>query len=223
MTQVQKKMGTKRTKMMVSAAVLLSLGVGATYSWFTDETPTTQQEISMGTLKIQGTTEPIPGMEYTNKSPGEVVQFNTKVKNNGSLPVIVKATVEDVTGTQPVTIDQVGVTLEPTQFPTADSDGYFWYVDTTHPENKYLVILPNAEAVGSNLNITFDGDTMGNEYQEAEFNQAINSNATQLIAGAIEKEFGADYNNFEKYTGTTRASQEEIKQGKVMLERLMKK
>lgn len=193
---------SRRNKIILTGLALLLAIVGTTYAWWTAKYETVQ-EVTMGNLKIVGD---FPELEDEDiYEPGTTVELDGTIKNTGSISAIIK--IEN--GSQikfrysndnltPVpendqkfvedTEQVVELNFEPASglYNDPNSDLAFWFTDKD--QNTYLLLDPNGEVKVNNI-AAFSGE-MGNKYQDSIIKVGAVLKATQVMDGALKKEFG---------------------------------
>lgn len=188
-----------KMKLILTGIALLLAVVGTTYAWWT-ASYRTEETISMGNLKITGNFNKLTELE--NYEPGTTAELTGEIQNTGSIPTIIK--VENNSLVQLAYSDE-NLTLIPEadrEF-VADQDGVvslkfsptsqdyesgpgFWFKDAN--ENIYLLLDPKDKVEVMSL-VYLDGDKMGNIYQDSRIKVGALLKATQVMEGAIQKEF----------------------------------
>ncbi|WP_440896675.1 TasA family protein [Amphibacillus sp. Q70] len=192
-------------KLILTGFALLVVTIGTTYAWYT-ASAASQQEISMGNIEVIADFPELTDIE--NYEPGTYVPIDGKVENTGSLPALVKLssdsqirfTYSDNDFTEIPEADRayqkdkkgaIELEIKPSSglYDDPDNQDVYWFEDTEG--NRYMLLEPNSSVDLTN-NANFDGDVMGNQYQQADVKISSALKATQVIEGAISNEFSID-------------------------------
>lgn len=192
-----------KTKIILTGVALLLAIVGTTYAWWTASYKT-EQTINMGNLKISGNFPELTEIE--NYEPGTNIEIEGKIRNTGTIPAIIK--IENGSKVRFVYKDDeftsipqdeqkfvddnenaVLLNFKPTsgQYDDPQNDLAFWFKDQN--QNIYLLLDPTGEVDITNI-ADFNGEVMGNKYQQSSVKIGAVLKATQVIDGAMKKEFG---------------------------------
>lgn len=216
-----KKKWAHSTKIILTGIALLLAIVGTTYAWWTASYKT-EQTIAMGSLKIDGDFPKLT--EIDNYEPGTNVEIAGTIKNTGTIPAIIK--IENGSRIQFVYKDDkftkipeteqefvedkenaVQLTFKPTSelYNDPQNESAFWFKD--QKERIYLLLEPEGKVAITNVAV-FDGEVMGNKYQNSALKVGALLKATQVMDGAMKKEFGIDSSELEglEDTGLSRKS-----------------
>lgn len=216
-----KKKWSHSTKIILTGIALLLAIVGTTYAWWTASYKT-EQTIAMGSLKIDGDFPKLT--EIDNYEPGTNVEIAGTIKNTGTIPAIIK--IENGSRIQFVYKDDkftkipeteqefvedkenaVQLTFKPTSelYNDPQNESAFWFKD--QKERIYLLLEPEGKVAITNVAV-FDGEVMGNKYQNSALKVGALLKATQVMDGAMKKEFGIDSSELEglEDTGLSRKS-----------------
>lgn len=206
---MQKKWSHK-TKIILTGIALLLAIVGTTYAWWTASYKT-EQTISMGNLKITGDFPKLTEVE--NYEPGTNIEIEGKIKNTGTIPAIIKVgngskiqfsykddQLTEIPKDEQKFVDDtdnaVQLSFKPTsgQYNDPKNDLAFWFKDKN--ENIYLLLDPTGEIDITNI-ADFNEEVMGNKYQDSSIKVGAVLKATQVMDGAMKKEFGIDSSDLE--------------------------
>lgn len=201
----QKLRDDKKLKLILTAIALLLVSIGSTYAWWTAST-SVEQKISMGNLKLEAT---FTDETFTNYEPGTYAEIAGTIKNTGTIPAFVKIAnvsqitfaysddnLTPITSPQPESIDPnvVKMSSEPQSGDFEDTSGVSWFVDAAG--DRYLLMEPSS-ILNITINVSFDGPLTTNKYMDAAVDVKANIQATQVIEGAIQSEFGVDASTLE--------------------------
>jgi predicted ribosomally synthesized peptide with SipW-like signal peptide len=191
---------SNKIKLGVTAcAMALCIG-GGTLAWYTASNESTQN-ISLGSLHVTNTLQ--APEESTNYEPGTTTEMSGTISNKGSL-----ASVTRIDNTSQIKFVYSDDNMTP--IPTAErkfvdapkgaiqfafgpesgdyfsNEGAYWFTDGT---NTYLLLDPGASEQVK-VGAAFNGDVMSSKYQDATIKLGTKTNTTQVIDGAMLKEFG---------------------------------
>lgn len=194
------KLKSRKLKLIITGVALLVAIVGTTYAWWTASYET-KETVSMGNLKIAGDFAKLT--ELTNYEPGTTAEMAGHIQNTGSIPTIIK--IENNTNVQFAykndeleaipeneqefikdPNEMIRLTFGPESGNYEDENVQaFWFTDQ---QNQLYVILDPGETLAVTNSVEFAGD-MGNQYQDARIQVGALLRATQVMEGAIQKEF----------------------------------
>ena len=197
------KLSNKMKIILTGIALLLSI-VGTTYAWWTAKFEATQN-ITMGNLTITGN---FPQLEAALYEPGTSAEMNGDIRNTGTIPALIRlendSQIKFVYSDDALTLipaedrkfvsDQQGsvkLTLKPVSgfYNDPNNSTAYWFKDGQ--DNVYVLLDPKTK-VDIVSTAYFDGDRMGQRYQEALIQVKTKLHATQVLQGAIKSEFGID-------------------------------
>lgn len=207
-------------KMIIAAVAILALAAGSTFAWFTSKGEV-EQQIVMGSLKIDTTFTPLDPADTTGYEPGGSIELPGSITNNGSLPAFIKvnnaesqikfkydangAVIPDADQVfEDIDSDAIKMNIAPTSGKYEDNDDAIWFVDAQG--TKYL-ILTEGSSVNVSVSASFDGPTMDNRYQESTIKIEAETLGTQVLPEAMQDVLGVDINDLEGLSDdTTRSS-----------------
>jgi hypothetical protein len=189
---------SKKVKLLLTGAAVITMGVGTTYAWWTAESSDATQ-IVMGAMNVK--TDFSGLKDQVGFEPGLTNEGNGSITNTGSIESLVKinsdSQIEYVLNSDGTAIEQANrkfQALDPnaikvTFTPTIDEsnvDG-FWFTDSEG--NAYALLEP-----GASLNVAvveeFTGEGIGNQYMNAVVKTNVKANAAQALDSAAQASFG---------------------------------
>lgn len=193
---------SRKNKLILTGIALLLAIVGTTYAWWTAKYEAVQ-EVTMGNLKIVGDFPELTDEDVYE--PGTTVELNGTIKNAGSISAMIKIEngsqikfqySDDLLTPIPAndqkfvedTDQMVQLNFEPESglYNDPNSELAFWFTDKDN--NTYLLLDPSGEVKVNNI-AAFSGE-MGNKYQDSIIKVGAVLKATQVMDGALQKEFG---------------------------------
>lgn len=187
---LKKAIRSKKTKLVLTGAALLTMGLGTTYAWWTASSETSNT-VSMGTLDVKAAFD---GLEdVTDYEPGLDVEGNGVIENKSTMIAYVKvssdSTIKFADKTEEEAIDPKAIQTTFTPVIDENDSDVYWFNDPAG--NLYAMMNPGAAAKVS-VTENFTGDTVGNEYMGAVVTTKIKTDSTQALPGAVQAEFNFD-------------------------------
>ncbi|WEV57016.1 TasA family protein [Ligilactobacillus acidipiscis] len=204
---------TNKMKIFFGVVALLACVVGGSYAWFTDSKETTKN-FTIGTLKVTNTIQ--TPADSTDYEPGEEVEMKGAVSNAGRIPSItridnvtqVKAIYADDNKTPIAAADRrfveapksvLNYKFGPVSGDYFDNEGAYWFGDSQG--QVYLLMDPQTN-VDVKINASFS-NTMGNQYQGANFKLGEKADSTQVLEGSVKDTFGISLNDLVPLENST--------------------
>ena len=191
-------MKTKITLAVLVVALAAALVAGTMGAWFTAEDELPVAEFKAGTVAINVDGLEVGGEELSeqpieNVNPGDDFDLCWRIVNTGTkrAQLRVKFEKEWVAGEEggeDLSPSVVGLSLAKEQWRLED-DGYYYYMDG--PLAGTFADADGAE-VELCVNVKFDGSSMGNKYQGAQFKLSGKVEAVQASNGAPFEVWGID-------------------------------
>ena len=187
-------MKKRQIKLIIVGAAIVLISIGATFAWWTASTQV-KQTITMGDLAIEATMENLA--DELNYEPGLNITQEGTVRNKGSIEAIIRldsaSKIKFVGSSESVVADPTAIDLS---IKPAGGEGY-WFKDASG--QAYLLLSPGETATLA-IETNLSGDTISNEYMGATIDIIGDLKATQVLAGAIQAEFGIDFESLEDYS-----------------------
>lgn len=205
--RVEKAIEQKKRKLMLflTGIALVLVAIGGTYAWWTASVET-KQKVSMGKLSLEANFAEI--QDTVNYEPGLSVDIDGIIKNTGSIETIAKVTnsssikfayADD--GMTPILpenqtfVKDTEGAIQVAFGPGNDTDVY-WFKDQ---QNNVYALFEVGGIIDTTVTADLNGDVMGNKYQEAEIELGAKLQATQVLDGAIQAEFGIAIGDLQDY------------------------
>ncbi|WYJ99046.1 hypothetical protein A5821_000122 [Enterococcus sp. 7F3_DIV0205] len=224
----------KNTKLVLTGIAIVLVAFGATYAWWTARIEM-KQDVTMGKLRIAASFEELS--DPKGFEPGTFSEINGEIRNEGDIPAMVKidnssqikfAYADDQFTVIPVedrqfisdTPNAIKLSLAPTSGDYTDNEDVYWFKDTL---GQLYVLMEAGASLAVNTRADYDGEIMGNKYQEAEIKIGALLRATQVIDGALSQEFGLSFKELTDVQANTQngRSKRTISNGQVRLQELM--
>lgn len=198
-----------KTKLIMVGLVFLLMSAGTTYAWFTAKFETAQS-ISMGSLHVSAN---FPSLsDPKNYEPGLDIEMNGEIKNNGTLPAMIKignsTQVRYMYADDNLTLipieerefqkapnSAVDMKITPTSGRYDDNEDAYWFRDKSTNDN-YLLLEPKS-SVNVMVTSKLNDEKIGNKFQGASFKLGTILQATQVLEDAMATELGLDLNNLD--------------------------
>lgn len=178
----------KSIVILMTTALVALLVVGGTMAWFTAEAEATNS-FKAGTLTINLVDE-FDEEEAQNVNPGDCYDKTVYVENTGTKRAYIRVKLTPKFDPNNLSTDVVTYLVDDWEKNWALIDGWYYYrgeVDAKTGETTKLI-----------EKVCFDGEGMGNDYQDASFTLEVKAEAIQVTNGAINAEWGIDPENWEK-------------------------
>lgn len=194
------------SKLLIAVLALLIFAAGGTYAWFTASSQTTH-DVSLGALRV-AMNIPVPEVS-SNYEPGTNVELPGTISNKGSLPSItriqnnsqIKFAYSDNNLT-PIPSENrkfistqkkaIQLDFKPTSHDYFDNSGAYWFTDN---DGQTYVLLDPGTTVNVKAIVNFNGNEMGNMYQNADIKISLKNDSTQVIDDAMKHAFGVTDND----------------------------
>lgn len=225
---------SKNVKLVVTGIAIILLAFGATYAWWTARVEM-KQDVTLGKLRITADFEKLS--DPTNFEPGTSTEIKGTIRNEGSIPAMVKIentsqikfiysddqfTLIPVEDRQFIsdTTNAIKVSLGPSSGDYLDNENVYWFKDTV---GQLYVLMEVGASLAVNTRADYDGEIMGNKYQEAEVKIGALLRATQVIDGALSNEFGISFGDLTDVQASKKSGENKWinSKGKARLQELL--
>ena len=227
-SKVENLLKNKNMKLVLTGITIVLVTLGATYAWWTARIEM-KQDVTMGKLRIAASFEELSDPKVFE--PGTYSEIKGTIRNEGDIPAMVKIDnssqikfvyADDQLTVIPVeerqftsdTSNAIKLSLAPTSGDYTDNEDVYWFKDTA---GQLYVLMEAGASLAVNTDVDYNGEIMGNKYQEAEIKIGALLRATQVIDGALRDEFGL---SFEELTDV-QASKRTISNGQARLQELL--
>lgn len=205
--KMKKILHSKKAKLVLTGAALVTMGLGTTYAWWTANSETSNS-VTMGSLSVKAD---FPGFaDATGVEPGLYVESNGTITNDGSIDSLTKISpdsqiqfTQNADGSAIAEADKKFEAVDPkavvfSYLPSADpsADESFWFQDSAGA--LYALIKPG-QSLKLNVKENFVGDAMDNHYQGAVVKTTIKEDTSQAQDEAAKASFGVDQNALHLY------------------------
>ncbi|MDF0480223.1 TasA family protein [Vagococcus sp. PNs007] len=199
----------KKRMISLTALALILLAIGGTYAWWTTSV-STDQKISNGKMRIEADFPELQNEE--NYEPGLTSEITGKITNTGTIEAIAR-----VENSSLIKFAYADDNLTPTTnsefvqdkegaiglaFGPGNDQGVYWFKDSSG--NAY-VLFEVGGYIDTTFTAQFNGEVMGNKYQEADIKVGAKLKATQVLDDAMKAEFGVTSSDLTDYRAARRA------------------
>lgn len=205
--KMKKMLHSKKTKLVLTGAALVTMGLGTTYAWWTANTETSNT-VTMGSLSIKAD---FPGLvDKTAFEPGLDVDSTGTIENTGSVEAFVQVKNDSqiqfaltADGTAIADADRKFEAVDPeavqTDFtPVIDEKqtNAYWYNDPSG--NLYCMMDPGSKVTVSAAE-NFDGEKCDNHYMGAVVKTRIATETAQAQTAPVQAQFNFDLGEITDY------------------------
>lgn len=202
-------------KLLVFGAIIIVLAIatGVTYAWFTSKA-SIADAVQMGTLKISASLLDDPDLEGYVYQPGEEFTRTGVVQNEGSLDCIVMVTKgengkfviksddngepagtwQEISGEAALEYYSIDLSTGPKGY-KVNGDGSMYMWAQVGESDDYVLLLSGNVQAPVEYSVAFDGEKMGNKFQNAEVHLDTEWTATQILDGATQSLFGFEWSD----------------------------
>lgn len=209
-------MSNKRRKwsLILTGIAILLVAVGGTYAWWVASLQK-DQEVTMGNLKIKADFAELE--DPIGYEPGLTAEIGGRIENKGTIPAMIKlnnnSEIKFVYSDDQLTpipeaeqkfIKDGEEAIKLSVDLTGDSDEAYFFKDS---DGGRYILLEIGGFVDTEIVAEFDGNVMGNKYQDSIIRIGAKLDATQVLNGAMQSQFGVttdDLTEMDTSTNVTR-------------------